>query len=77
MVGDAVHCPTEVLRPDLRWVGDVDADAAVETRRGIATRLDGSETVLVGPHFPDVVFRRVDRASSPQLVPLLPAHRRA
>jgi glyoxylase-like metal-dependent hydrolase (beta-lactamase superfamily II) len=77
VVGDAVHCPAEVLRPDLHWVGDVDPGAAVETRRGNATRLDGSETVLVGPHFPDVVFRRYDRASSPQLVPLLPADRGA
>ena len=60
IVGDAVHCPGEVLHPDVVWVGDHDAEEAVRTRRAIARRVGTEDVVLVGPHFPDAVFRRFD-----------------
>ncbi|WP_420369432.1 MBL fold metallo-hydrolase [Curtobacterium sp. L1-20] len=60
IVGDAVHCPGEVLHPDVVWVGDHDADGAVRTRHEIADRVGSDDVVLVGPHFPDAVFRRFD-----------------
>jgi glyoxylase-like metal-dependent hydrolase (beta-lactamase superfamily II) len=69
IVGDAVHCPAEVLHPDLRWVGDHDAATAVRTRTDIADRVAREGAVLVGPHFPDAVFRRYDPAATPSLTP--------
>lgn len=56
VVGDALHCPAEALRPDLVWVGDVDGPAAVRTRREIMAEVERTGSVLVGPHFPDAVF---------------------
>jgi glyoxylase-like metal-dependent hydrolase (beta-lactamase superfamily II) len=70
VVGDAVHCPAEILHPDLRWVGDHDAATAVRTRVGLAERVGRDGAVLVGPHFPDAVFRRYDpvtRALTPHV----------
>jgi glyoxylase-like metal-dependent hydrolase (beta-lactamase superfamily II) len=72
VVGDAVHCPAEVLHPDLVWVGDHDPATAVRTRTAVADRLGRDGAVLVGPHFPDAVFRTYDPAATPPLVPLLP-----
>lgn len=72
VVGDAVHCPAEVLHPDLAWVGDHDAAAAIRTRADLADRVGRDGTVLVGPHFPDSVFRRYDPAATPSLTSLTP-----
>jgi len=58
IVGDAVHCPGEVLHPGLVWVGDHDPVGAVATRERIADGVGSDDVVLVGPHFPDTVFRR-------------------
>jgi glyoxylase-like metal-dependent hydrolase (beta-lactamase superfamily II) len=69
VVGDAVHCPAEILHPDLVWVGDHDAGTAVRTRTTLADRVGRDGTVLVGPHFPDAVFRRYDPAATPSLTP--------
>jgi glyoxylase-like metal-dependent hydrolase (beta-lactamase superfamily II) len=72
VVGDAVHCPAEILHPELAWVGDHDAATAVRTRRRLAERVHRDGTVLVGPHFPDAVFRRYDPAATPSLTPVRP-----
>lgn len=64
IVGDAVHCPGEVLHPDVVWVGDHDPAAAVATRHRIATLVGTGDPVLVGPHFPDAVFRRYRRGAA-------------
>ena len=69
VVGDAVHCPAEVLHPDLRWVGDHDPATAVRTRAGLADRVGRDGAVLVGPHFPDAVFTHYDPAATPSLTP--------
>ena len=58
IVGDAVHCPGEMLHPDVVWVGDHEPAEAVSTRHGIADRVGSDDIVLVGPHFPNAVFRR-------------------
>ncbi|PPF77528.1 hypothetical protein C5B96_15505 [Subtercola sp. Z020] len=58
VVGDAVHCPAEIVHPELVWVGDHDAPHAVRTRVEIARRLAEEGVTLVAPHFPDSVFRR-------------------
>ncbi|WP_432570231.1 MBL fold metallo-hydrolase [Kineococcus sp. SYSU DK005] len=69
VVGDAVHCPAEVLHPGMAWVGDHDAATAARTREGLADRVARDGAVLVGPHFPDAVFRRYDPAATPPLTP--------
>jgi glyoxylase-like metal-dependent hydrolase (beta-lactamase superfamily II) len=63
-IGDAAHCPAEVLRPDLSWAGDLDPGAAIQIRRRLAGLLPTPDAVLVGPHFPDPVFRQLDPAGS-------------
>lgn len=57
VVGDAVHCPAELVHPDLVWVGDHDAQQAVRTRVDIAQGLWEDGATLVAPHFPGSVFR--------------------
>ena len=69
VVGDAVHCPAEVLHPDMVWVGDHDAAAAVRTRTALTRSAAEPGTVLVGPHFPDAVFLELDRDATPSLTP--------
>jgi glyoxylase-like metal-dependent hydrolase (beta-lactamase superfamily II) len=64
VIGDAAHCPAEVPRPDLSWAGDLDPGAAIQTRRRLAGILSNPDTVLVGPHFPDPVFRQLDPIGS-------------
>ncbi|QHF21669.1 MBL fold metallo-hydrolase [Rathayibacter sp. VKM Ac-2762] len=70
VVGDAVHCPAEILRPELVWVGDHDGAEAVRTRQLLAERVGGGDVVLVGPHFPDAVFRRYDPSAPHHLAGL-------
>lgn len=72
VVGDAVHCPGEVLHPDVVWVGDHDAAEAVRTRHDIADWVGTEDVVLVGPHFPDAVFRRFDPAAVRPLTVVVP-----
>ena len=72
IVGDALHCPAEILHPELVWVGDHDPAGAVRTRCGIADRVAGEDVVLVGPHFPDAVFRRYDPSAPTPLAGLAP-----
>lgn len=72
VVGDALHCPAEVLHPDLVWVGDHDPAGAVATRRAITERVGDGAEVLVGPHFPDAVFRRYRPTAAVPLTELAP-----
>jgi glyoxylase-like metal-dependent hydrolase (beta-lactamase superfamily II) len=64
VIGDAAHCPAELLRPDLSWAGDLDPGVAIQIRRRLAGLLPAPDTVLVGPHFPDPVFRQLDPTGS-------------
>lgn len=68
VLGDAVHCPAELVRPDVVWAGDLDPGSAIRTRHAIRDRLVDDDLVVVGPHFPDAVFRR----DLPALHPLDP-----
>ena len=70
IVGDAVHCPAEMLHPDLVWAGDHYAAAAVRTRIDLADRIAHDGAVLVAPHFPNAVLRHYDPAATPSLTPL-------
>ncbi|WP_158590113.1 MBL fold metallo-hydrolase [Amnibacterium setariae] len=63
VLGDAVHCPAELVRPDVVWAGDLDPTSAIRTRHALRDRLADGELIVVGPHFPDAVFRRTGTAT--------------
>lgn len=59
VLGDAVHCPLELLEPELAYVADVDPALAQRTRRQIEEDLLRPGTIAAGPHFADLVFGRL------------------
>jgi glyoxylase-like metal-dependent hydrolase (beta-lactamase superfamily II) len=63
VLGDAVHCPLELLEPELAFVADVDPALAQRTREQIEAELLRPDTVAAGPHFADLVFGRLLRAN--------------
>jgi len=61
VLGDAVHCPIEILEPELTFVVDVDPELAQRTRVFIEQALLEPDTVAAAPHFADLVFGRLMR----------------
>ncbi len=59
VLGDAVHCPLELLEPELDFVADVDPTLAQRTKRQIEAELLRPGTIAAGPHFADLVFGRL------------------
>jgi glyoxylase-like metal-dependent hydrolase (beta-lactamase superfamily II) len=64
VLGDAVHCPIEMLEPELSFVADVDPAMAQRTRSAIAQALSVPGTIAAAPHFPDLVFGRLMKGAS-------------
>lgn len=61
VLGDAVHCPIEILEPELTFVVDVDPELAQRTRVFIEQALLEPDTVAAATHFADLVFGRLMR----------------
>jgi glyoxylase-like metal-dependent hydrolase (beta-lactamase superfamily II) len=59
VLGDAIHCPLQILHPEWAFTADVNPGAAVRAREALLRELDAPHTRVVGPHFPDAVFGRV------------------
>lgn len=59
VLGDAVHCPIELLEPELSFIVDVDPALARRTKEHLARELLEPGTLAAGPHFPDLVFGRL------------------
>jgi glyoxylase-like metal-dependent hydrolase (beta-lactamase superfamily II) len=59
LLGDAVHCPIELLEPDWEFVMDVDRALAARTREALARELEGSTVPAAGAHFPGMQFGRL------------------
>lgn len=59
VLGDAVHCPIEILEPELAFVVDVDPALARRTRAHLEQELAKPGTIAAGPHFADLVFGRL------------------
>jgi glyoxylase-like metal-dependent hydrolase (beta-lactamase superfamily II) len=59
VLGDAVHCPIEILEPELEFVVDVDPALARRTRARIGEELLEPGTFAAAVHFPDFVFGRL------------------
>ncbi|MFN0146928.1 MAG: MBL fold metallo-hydrolase [Dehalococcoidia bacterium] len=59
LLGDAVHCPVELLEDEWSGLGDVDPDLARRTRVALARELEGKDTPIAGAHFPGLAFGRL------------------
>jgi glyoxylase-like metal-dependent hydrolase (beta-lactamase superfamily II) len=69
VLGDAVHCPIELVVPNLGFVHDVDpAQAAAQAR--VDRELIRPGTVLAGGHFPAPAFRQLLDVTPRELAPV-------
>jgi hypothetical protein len=59
ILGDAISCPVQVEAPQLEALADVDRGLGIATRERILRELEGSDTLVGGPHFPGLEFGRV------------------
>jgi glyoxylase-like metal-dependent hydrolase (beta-lactamase superfamily II) len=63
LLGDAVHCPVELLDDDWQGLADVDRELAMRTRVAIAKELEDSNIHVSAAHFPNLEFGRLLRGS--------------
>ncbi|MCF3177641.1 MBL fold metallo-hydrolase [Streptomyces sioyaensis] len=61
ITGDCIHHPVQLLRPGIGSCVDVDPAQAEHTRRALLTSLTGTDTLLLGSHFPPPTAGRVIR----------------
>ena len=59
LLGDAVHCPVELLEDQWEMVFDVDPALATRTRETLARELEGSDIPVAAAHFPGMRFGRL------------------
>ena len=59
LLGDAVHCPVELLEDEWNGLGDVDPDLARRTRVAFAREIEGQDVPIAGAHFPGLSFGRL------------------
>jgi len=60
-IGDAVHSPVELTRPDMRFAFDVDQTLAEQSRIALRRELAEDGTRFAGAHFPNHMFGRMAR----------------
>jgi glyoxylase-like metal-dependent hydrolase (beta-lactamase superfamily II) len=63
LLGDAVHCPVELLDDEWAGMADVDPELALRTRVALARELEGSDVPVAASHFPGMQFGRLLAAS--------------
>ncbi|HEY3237940.1 MAG TPA: MBL fold metallo-hydrolase [Acidimicrobiia bacterium] len=59
LLGDAVHCPVELVEDDWEAVMDVDPALAARTREALARELEGTDVPVAAAHFPGLRFGRL------------------
>jgi glyoxylase-like metal-dependent hydrolase (beta-lactamase superfamily II) len=59
MLGDSVNCPLQVEKTACEALGDLDPARARETRERIMQEIEGTDTLVGGPHFPGLQYGRV------------------
>ena len=59
LLGDAVHCPVELVDDEWGTIGDVDPELAKRTKETLARELEGTTTHISAAHFPDMQFGRL------------------
>jgi glyoxylase-like metal-dependent hydrolase (beta-lactamase superfamily II) len=63
LLGDAVHCPVELLEDEWEFIADVDKELARRTREALAREIEGASIPAAAAHFPDMQFGRLLRAA--------------
>jgi glyoxylase-like metal-dependent hydrolase (beta-lactamase superfamily II) len=71
VLGDAVHCPIELVAPNLVYAHDVDAAQAAATRVRLDRELTRPGTLVAAGHFPAPTFRRLLDTTPRELAPAL------
>jgi len=61
ILGDAISCPLQIALPELEAAADVDKELGIATRERVLRELEGTATLVGGPHFPGLEFGRVLR----------------
>ncbi len=59
LLGDAVHCPVELLDDEWAGMGDVDPSLAARTRIALAREIEGNDIPVAAAHFPGLRFGRL------------------
>jgi len=59
LLGDAVHCPVELIDDEWATIGDVDPELATRTRIALAKEIEGSDIPVAAAHFPGLQFGRL------------------
>jgi glyoxylase-like metal-dependent hydrolase (beta-lactamase superfamily II) len=59
ILGDAISCPVQIEAPELEALADVDREMGIATRDRVLRELEGTDTLVGGPHFPGLEFGRV------------------
>ena len=59
LLGDAVHCPVELVDDEWATIGDVDPALAKRTRIALARELEATGTPAAAAHFPGLEFGRL------------------
>jgi glyoxylase-like metal-dependent hydrolase (beta-lactamase superfamily II) len=59
VLGDAVHCPLELMDEDFAMIGDMDPALATKTREMVRRSLEDGLTTASSPHFPGLQFGRL------------------
>jgi len=71
VIGDAAHVPLELLHPEHGCRRDVDPVAAEASRRWLSEQCRDPRVVLVGGHFAEAPFGRVEGGAEPRWVPVV------
>jgi glyoxylase-like metal-dependent hydrolase (beta-lactamase superfamily II) len=69
LLGDAVHCPTQIEEPDWVNMSDVDPDMAAAVRASLWDELEASGDPFTAAHFPGLEFGRLLRGRGRRFVP--------
>jgi len=68
LLGDAVHCPTQIQEPDWVNLSDVDPALAAATRSALWEELEGGGHPFTAAHFPGLQFGRLLRGEGRRFV---------
>ena len=59
LIGDAVHCPAELLDEQWAGIGDMDPDLAHRTKQALARQYNDGHTLIGAGHFPGLILGRL------------------
>ena len=59
LLGDAVHCPVELIDDEWATIGDVDPELAKRTRIALAREMEGTDVPMAAAHFAGLQFGRL------------------